>query len=409
MASPPRSPDAGPAPIRRADAELVEKLGLSGKSRALGIFVRGGLVLLLLGAVAFGIQQYRERQAESAEPTYKTAAVARRDVQVTITATGTLKGLNTVEVGAEVSGKVTVVHVDWNDRVTKGQVLAELDPEQPRATLDEATARVSEADASIRQARATLVEAKQTAARATTQIGQGLVSQQRARGRARRRGQGRRQRSRAPSRARSSRVRRSSPRARGWKRPRSCSPIDGIVLSRDGRARTDRRPPASDAGAVQARRGPRAHEPARVHRRGRRRPREARGSAATFTVDAYPGARVPVQGAVAAQRGQGRAERGHLRGRARGRQPRAAAAPGHDRDRDDHRRDPSRRASLVPNAALRFDAEVPKVRAAASLRPRAPKQAPRARPQKSERRVCVLDGGEPRGGRRSRPAPATAG
>ena len=92
------------------------------------------------------------------------------DIQVVVSATGTLKGQNTVEVGAEVSGRISHVYVDFNDRVTRGQLLAEIDPEQLKATVDEARARVAESDAATKQARATLVETQQNAERAAQQF-----------------------------------------------------------------------------------------------------------------------------------------------------------------------------------------------------------------------------------------------
>jgi HlyD family secretion protein len=80
-------------------------------------------------------------------------------------------------VGAEVSGRVTQVLVDYNDKVSKGQLLAVIDPERSRAAVDESVARVRDADASIRQAKATLVEARQTRDRTALQAKDGLVSQ----------------------------------------------------------------------------------------------------------------------------------------------------------------------------------------------------------------------------------------
>jgi HlyD family secretion protein len=161
---------------RQGDPGVVAALGLEKRSRW-----RPWLFWIVIGAVlvaAFlGISRYwRERQHDRM-PRYQTARVERGDIEVIVTATGTLQGLNTVEVGAEVSGRVAQVGVDFNDRVKKGQVLAEIDPEQSKAAVDEATARVSEAQAAIHQARATLIEAEQNAARAAQQLPQGLISQ----------------------------------------------------------------------------------------------------------------------------------------------------------------------------------------------------------------------------------------
>jgi HlyD family secretion protein len=123
------------------------------------------------------VSNFLEQRAAAQKPRFESAPVQRRDIQVVNSATGTLKGLNTVEVGAEVSGRVTRVLVDFNDRVSKGQVLAEIDPEQLNAALDEAKAQLAASQAAIAQARATLVESEQSAARAEQQAKQGLVAQ----------------------------------------------------------------------------------------------------------------------------------------------------------------------------------------------------------------------------------------
>jgi HlyD family secretion protein len=128
-------------------------------------------VLLGLGARA-----YLVRRAEKLAPKYKTEALVRTDVRVTISATGTLRGINTVEVGAEVTGKVLRVFVDYNDKVSKGQELAEIDPEQLRAAVNEARAQVLSAESNIKTAEATLVETRQALERARLQSQQGLVA-----------------------------------------------------------------------------------------------------------------------------------------------------------------------------------------------------------------------------------------
>jgi HlyD family secretion protein len=160
----------------QGDPAVVSALGLDKRSRRRP-WLTWLVVLAVLAAAILGIGRYMSMRARDRMPRYQTAKVERGDIEVIVTATGTLQGLNTVEVGAEVSGRVSTVHVDYNDQVKKGQLLAEIDPEQSRAAVDEATARVSEAQAAIHQARATLLEAEQNAARAVQQLSQGLVSQ----------------------------------------------------------------------------------------------------------------------------------------------------------------------------------------------------------------------------------------
>ncbi|APR83344.1 Macrolide-specific efflux protein MacA [Minicystis rosea] len=132
------------------------------------------VAIAILGAAGFFVVR---RGGPGSGPKYRTAEVARGDLRVTITATGTLQATTTVEVGAEVSGRILKMTVDANDAVKKGQVLAVIDPEQLRAAVDQASAQLAAADASIREATATRDETKLAAERARAQVKEGLASQ----------------------------------------------------------------------------------------------------------------------------------------------------------------------------------------------------------------------------------------
>ena len=87
---------------------------------------------------------------------YVTQTADRGEVVRRVTASGKLRALNTIKVGAEVSGQVTKVYVDFNSPVTKGQVLAEIDPTRLRARAQQARAQVATAEASLAQAQASV-------------------------------------------------------------------------------------------------------------------------------------------------------------------------------------------------------------------------------------------------------------
>jgi HlyD family secretion protein len=87
-------------------------------------------------------------------PRYATAAVQRGDLRVTVSATGNLQPTNEVEVGSELSGLVTEVTVDNNDRVKRDQVLARLDTLRLQDAITRSRAALQSADASVAQARA---------------------------------------------------------------------------------------------------------------------------------------------------------------------------------------------------------------------------------------------------------------
>ncbi|AHE53862.1 efflux RND transporter periplasmic adaptor subunit [Sphingomonas sanxanigenens] len=96
-------------------------------------------------------------------PRYATQAAAAGDLTVTVSATGNLQPTVQVEVGSELSGLITDVYVDNNDRVKKGQVLAKLDLArlddaiaQSRAQVQSGQAQIAQAQASAQLARANL-------------------------------------------------------------------------------------------------------------------------------------------------------------------------------------------------------------------------------------------------------------
>ena len=159
-----------------ADPAVVAKLGLDHQPGPARRIIQVVLGLLILAGLGFAGQRYWAERKVSMRPTYELKKVARADIDLVVSATGTVKGLSTVEVGAEVSGKITKVNVGWNDPVEVGQVIAEIDPEQLKAALNETSARVREADAAIRQSEATRKETAQAKERALAQAAQGLIA-----------------------------------------------------------------------------------------------------------------------------------------------------------------------------------------------------------------------------------------
>ena len=107
------------------------------------------IILALVGAsIAFsgGEQQ----------PNYITAEVEERSLDLSVTATGSLRPTNQVEVGSEVSGRIDRVLVDVNDRVERGQVLAIINTEVISDQIQQARANLNAAQAQVGQAQATL-------------------------------------------------------------------------------------------------------------------------------------------------------------------------------------------------------------------------------------------------------------
>jgi len=117
-----------------------------------------GLFLLLLAAAGYaGYLRYGGGEAQQ-RPQYRTGAVTRGDLTVTVAATGVIEPVNQVEVGTEVSGTVETVSADFNDRVAAGQELARLDTDRLEAQVRLARAALESSRAALLEAQATVAE-----------------------------------------------------------------------------------------------------------------------------------------------------------------------------------------------------------------------------------------------------------
>jgi HlyD family secretion protein len=142
------------------------------------LFGGGGLAVLALAGFYFWGNQ-------SSTPQYMTAKVERGNLRNTVTATGTLQAVTTVQVGSQASGTISALNVDFNDIVKQGQVIAQLDPSVSKAQVDQARANLQQARASLQQSIATVAgsragvsdaQAKAQAASSTVQNNQAGVS-----------------------------------------------------------------------------------------------------------------------------------------------------------------------------------------------------------------------------------------
>ena len=124
-----------------------------------------GPALALLAAALAGGWAWQARKTAAAAPSYVTEPVTRGQLSVVVSANGTLQPTHSVNIGSELSGTVSRVNVDVNDRVKKGQVLVELDTAKLRDQIVRSRAAVASADAKVLQAVATVKEAQGNLAR----------------------------------------------------------------------------------------------------------------------------------------------------------------------------------------------------------------------------------------------------
>ena len=112
-------------------------------------YLIGTIVLVIILAII--ISNFMKNRVR-----YQTAPIKRRTITQVVEASGTINPVNTVSVGSTVSGLISAIYVDFNSKVTKGQLLAEIDPRTFQATVDQNLASMNSAEADLANREATL-------------------------------------------------------------------------------------------------------------------------------------------------------------------------------------------------------------------------------------------------------------
>ena len=105
------------------------------------------IILVLIGIILwiyFGTKTKRKD--------YVTVDITRGDIVQTVTATGEIMPVNTVNVGSQVSGTIEDIFVDYNSRVKKGDLLLTIEPSVLQSTVDEAKASLDSAKSELKYA-----------------------------------------------------------------------------------------------------------------------------------------------------------------------------------------------------------------------------------------------------------------
>lgn len=115
---------------------------------------RAGLAVAVVAGAWYGWQAWQRSNAKPIEKRYQFETVRRGELVQTVTASGTLNPLTLVSVGTQVSGTVSALRADFNDKVEQGQVLLELDATTYRATVEQSMGEVANAQAQLKLANA---------------------------------------------------------------------------------------------------------------------------------------------------------------------------------------------------------------------------------------------------------------
>lgn len=135
---------------------------------------------LLVGVVLAGVlagAAYLYLKKENGTPTFRTAKVERGEIVDAITATGNINAVTTVSVGSQISGTIRKLFVDYNSRVRKDQVIAQIDPQLLEASLLQARGNFENAKSSLEKAKVSVTDTERTYRRNRELLPDGFVAQ----------------------------------------------------------------------------------------------------------------------------------------------------------------------------------------------------------------------------------------
>jgi len=114
------------------------------------------VLIAIIAAVTAFLWIKKPWEPSAPDITFTTVPVAKGSISAQVTAAGTLSARTTVQVGAQVSGRVVKLFADFNDKVKKGQVIAKLDDSLSKAQVDQQQAAYDLAVANVKKAEVAL-------------------------------------------------------------------------------------------------------------------------------------------------------------------------------------------------------------------------------------------------------------
>lgn len=132
------------------------------------------VALVVVTGAILGLTVFKNGKTN--EPKYRTETLARGDIEALVVTSGTLNPIETIDIGAQVSGKITKLYADYNSPVKQGDIVAELDQEQLKMKIQQNEASYQTRSAGLEQAKVTLQTSEKAYARAKTLFAKNLLS-----------------------------------------------------------------------------------------------------------------------------------------------------------------------------------------------------------------------------------------
>lgn len=106
------------------------------------------MLIIVVGVVGYF---YIKPKIEAKNIEYTYTSLQKGDIEASVSSTGTLEAINTVDVGTQISGTIAKIYVDFNDRIKAGQLLAEMDMKMLNTSLQSAKANLAVSQAQLNQ------------------------------------------------------------------------------------------------------------------------------------------------------------------------------------------------------------------------------------------------------------------
>ena len=132
-------------------------------------------IILIIALVAGGVYWFGFKKEKPVR--YKTGAVQRGDLTAQVVANGTVNPVTIVQVGSQISGTILKLLADFNSVVTRGQVIAQIDPALLQAKVDQAQADLRNTQAVLEREKVTAQDNARTLKRYQSLLAQELISQ----------------------------------------------------------------------------------------------------------------------------------------------------------------------------------------------------------------------------------------